>query len=553
MNWNRQSPQEQSDTKSQPNSAKSVQQNEWQAFDGDSGTLGIPRAEMPQVKAEHRGPMVNFLNARSIEHREEQVPADTLKPTQAEFSLEKVARAAENTDSDRSILVSNDGYVVDGHHQWLAAKEKGESVKTIVLDAPVKKLLPLLHEFPSSLVDTSSAGVKENRENVKQNPVSVQENAPEVNKTGKDVKTGATKTANVQQESERDFVPSPEGGYNFGEITPAIANVLGRQAGKIRLRRGNEAWGLIHLQNRHGEQFRLLGFASPEEFVASVAREFNATYRREGRSLDLVVDTGKTGRRLMVQLEPSEDGDFYDVKTASPVRSNQFKNRTPLWVSTGTSTTTSETGSPSPWSQSGTNNVPPVAADGKETSANSPSNEGAKQEVTAPEYGANNKLVSQDRAAELRKKLKAKFSQLSSGIDPEILAIGTELAVFHIEASARKFAAFAKAMAADLDMPLEKLRPYLRSWYNGARDMMEDSNVSIEGMDNADTVRSELARLDAEAKAQQTPPPATHRSLPQMCRSSARTARSWAKCAASMAASTAPANRMPLRLRVTLA
>ena len=126
------------------------------------------------------------------------------------------------------------------------------------------------------------------------------------------------------------------------------------------------------------------------------------------------------------------------------------------------------------------------------------------------EYGANNKLVSQDRAAELRKKLKAKFSQLNSGLDPEILAIGTELAVFHIEAGVRKFADFARAMSADLDVPISRLRPYLRGWFNGARDIMEDSGISIEGMDSHETVRAELAKLDQapvkeEAPAQTAP------------------------------------------------
>lgn len=137
------------------------------------------------------------------------------------------------------------------------------------------------------------------------------------------------------------------------------------------------------------------------------------------------------------------------------------------------------------------------STDGAAEVQNPPSQESIGGEQST-EYGANNKLVSQGRAAELRQKLKAKFAQLNSGIDPEILAIGTELAVFHIEASARKFSEFAKAMAADLDMPLARLRPYLRSWYNGARDMMEDSNVSIDGMDSPDTVRAELAKLDQE-------------------------------------------------------
>ncbi|MDD4852971.1 MAG: PLxRFG domain-containing protein [Acinetobacter towneri] len=124
--------------------------------------------------------------------------------------------------------------------------------------------------------------------------------------------------------------------------------------------------------------------------------------------------------------------------------------------------------------------------------------EAPKTEATSkPKVEASeNRLVSDDRAAELRARLKAKLSQLNSGIDPEILAIGTELAVYHIERGARKFAALAKNIANDLDVSVEKIRPYLRSWYNGARDMMEDMGADIQGMDSAETVRAELAKLD---------------------------------------------------------
>ena len=143
-------------------------------------------------------------------------------------------------------------------------------------------------------------------------------------------------------------------------------------------------------------------------------------------------------------------------------------------------------------------NQPETASEQTKTAENAPKNE----------YGATNKLVSQDRAAELRKKLKAKFSQLNSGLDPEILAIGTELAVFHLEAGVRKFADFARTMASDLDVPLNRLRPYLRSWYNGGRDMMEDSGISIDGMDSPETVRAELAKLNTEEQPQPVSQPA---------------------------------------------
>jgi hypothetical protein len=133
---------------------------EWTAFASDSGTKGVPRAEMPQIKAEHRGAMTNFMNARGIAHAEETVPAASLKPTQAEFSPARVQQAKEFQGGDRAILVSREGHVLDGHHQWLAARERGEDVRVIRLDAPIQDLLTAAHEFPSSTTDAASASVR---------------------------------------------------------------------------------------------------------------------------------------------------------------------------------------------------------------------------------------------------------------------------------------------------------------------------------------------------------------------------------------------------------
>ena len=52
-----------------------------------------------------------------------------------------------------------------------------------------------------------------------------------------------------------------------------------------------------------------------------------------------------------------------------------------------------------------------------------------------------NKLVTDERYAELKERMKKKLlGQFNMGIDPEILAIGTEMAVYHIEKGARAFA-----------------------------------------------------------------------------------------------------------------
>lgn len=127
----------------------------WQKFGAETGTLSVPRAEMPQIKAEHRGAMVNFLKAKGIEATQEEVPAADLKPTQAEYSPPKVRKAQAFKGGERSILVSSDGHVLDGHHQWLAKIPGNQQVKVIRLDAPIKDLLATVKEFPSA---TQEAG-----------------------------------------------------------------------------------------------------------------------------------------------------------------------------------------------------------------------------------------------------------------------------------------------------------------------------------------------------------------------------------------------------------
>ena len=134
--------------------------SEWRAFATETGTKAVPRAEMPQIKAEHRGALTQFLGARGVTHEQVELTADELKPTQAEFSPAKV-QGMVGADIGRSILVSSDGYVLDGHHQWLAAKESGQPVKAIRLNAPIDKLLPLAREFPSSTLEDGATTANE--------------------------------------------------------------------------------------------------------------------------------------------------------------------------------------------------------------------------------------------------------------------------------------------------------------------------------------------------------------------------------------------------------
>lgn len=143
---------------------------EWSAFTPESGTRGVPRADMPQIKAEHRGALTQFVHARGIQHEQVEVPARDLKPTQAEFSPAKVQRAKNFDGGDRSILISSDGYILDGHHQWLAKLEAGEPVKAIRLDAPIEQLLAEVQEFPSARTAAGAAEVSARAVNQQEKP-----------------------------------------------------------------------------------------------------------------------------------------------------------------------------------------------------------------------------------------------------------------------------------------------------------------------------------------------------------------------------------------------
>lgn len=133
----------------------------WSLFPQESGTLGIPRANMPQVRTSDRPAMLEFLAERGIANQRTMMPAAGLKPTQAEFSKPKVDGAMSAPDDGsmkNTVLVSSDGYVLDGHHRWMARAQQGKQIDAIRLDAPIRQLLDTIWQFPRVGVDEESEG-----------------------------------------------------------------------------------------------------------------------------------------------------------------------------------------------------------------------------------------------------------------------------------------------------------------------------------------------------------------------------------------------------------
>jgi len=113
---------------------------------------------------------------------------------------------------------------------------------------------------------------------------------------------------------------------------------------------------------------------------------------------------------------------------------------------------------------------------------------------TANDPFAGNKIFTADKIEAARARLKSKLGTLNSGIDPELLVDGMTIAGGYIESGVRKYSDYARAMVSDFG---EKIRPYLRSFYEAARN--------YPGLDTAGmTTAAEIDLMEKQGTAEHT-------------------------------------------------
>lgn len=100
-----------------------------------------------------------------------------------------------------------------------------------------------------------------------------------------------------------------------------------------------------------------------------------------------------------------------------------------------------------------------------------------------------NKLFTADKVAAARARMKSKFGQLNSGLDPELLIDGMTIAGAYIESGVRKFSDYAKSMVDDFGADV---KPYLLSFWEGARNY---PGLDTEGMTSVEQSAKEHAAL----------------------------------------------------------
>ena len=109
------------------------------------GAKNIPRRLMPQIY-NHKKFSKKIRHKYNISSKTIKLPTKSLKPSQNEINgeiVDKVVKSMKKKKKDMPIVVSKDGYVVDGHHRWAAHKKMNphKKIKALKINAPIDDAL----------------------------------------------------------------------------------------------------------------------------------------------------------------------------------------------------------------------------------------------------------------------------------------------------------------------------------------------------------------------------------------------------------------------------
>jgi hypothetical protein len=120
-------------------------------MDGFSLPIGMKRIDMPQIHANCHEEFKNDLKINNIDYQRHDMFCSDLSPTQSEFNMDKVQSFKDAMSKrnyiDEPILVSNDNFIVDGHHRW-KAKDQDDIIPVNKVDLNFNDLYDFLQNKP---------------------------------------------------------------------------------------------------------------------------------------------------------------------------------------------------------------------------------------------------------------------------------------------------------------------------------------------------------------------------------------------------------------------
>lgn len=117
-------------------------------------TMDIQRKDMPQIKSKDLKDFFVFLKKNNVKTIKKSVDPKKLKATQSEFDKGKIKKAIDDISSgsmpNKPIMVSKDGYVIDGHHRWLAFYNMNKKIDVFEANVNAKELIKMMKDYPKS-------------------------------------------------------------------------------------------------------------------------------------------------------------------------------------------------------------------------------------------------------------------------------------------------------------------------------------------------------------------------------------------------------------------
>lgn len=120
----------------------------------------ISRSHMPQIPKDSTDEFVEFLREHGIHVEMRRISGALLRPLQKHVNREKVDKFKQDQSAlSIPLIISKTGYILDGHHRWIARRELDPQAKMVCIwcKCPIKQLFELGHDFEHSF----SKGVNE--------------------------------------------------------------------------------------------------------------------------------------------------------------------------------------------------------------------------------------------------------------------------------------------------------------------------------------------------------------------------------------------------------
>lgn len=106
---------------------------------------------MPQIETGKLAKAFSIIKKSGVPITTGTANVDTLKPSQKDIDMGKVNKIKQGFDDRSSVkdikpfIVSKDGYIVDGHHRWMAVRSAYPNAKvpTIIIGLPIRMAVVL--------------------------------------------------------------------------------------------------------------------------------------------------------------------------------------------------------------------------------------------------------------------------------------------------------------------------------------------------------------------------------------------------------------------------